>query len=207
MFIRRENFKQYITLYPVVSSIIALNLVIYLLTLIPGFGEDLIYAGMSVNILIADGEWWRVITSMFIHSGFPHVLFNMFSLFLFGPELEKIAGKIRFLTIYFLAGIFGGAATYLTQDPYYASVGASGAIYGIFGAFAALVYYTRHLFPQLKQIILPLIVISVIMSFITPNINIAAHLGGLIAGFILGIVYFNPKNLLRWRKSPIKRVK
>jgi rhomboid protease GluP len=207
MFIRRENFKQYITLYPVVSSIIALNLVIYLFTLIPSFGEDLIVAGMSVNILIADGEWWRVITSMFIHAGFTHVLFNMFSLFLFGPELEKIAGKLRFLTIYFLAGIFGSAATYLTQDPYYASVGASGAIYGIFGAFAALVYYTRHLFPQLKQIILPLIVISVIMSFITPNINIAAHLGGLVAGFILGIVYFNPKNMLRWRKSQIKRVK
>ena len=207
MFIRRENFKQYITLYPVVSSIIALNLVIYLLTLVPGFGEDLIYAGMSVNIYIANGEWWRVITSMFIHAGFTHVLFNMFSLFLFGPELEKIAGKLRFLTIYFLAGIFGSAATYLTKDPYYASVGASGAIYGIFGAFAALVYYTRHLFPQLKQIILPLIVISVIMSFITPNINIAAHLGGLVAGFILGIVYFNPKNMLRWRKDQIKRVK
>lgn len=207
MFIRRENFNQYITLYPVVSSIIALNLVIYLLTLIPGFGKDLIYAGMSVNILIADGQWWRVITSMFIHGGFTHVLFNMFSLFLFGPELEKIAGKMRFLTIYFLAGIFGVAATYLTQDPYYASVGASGAIYGIFGAFAALVYYTRHLFPQLKQIILPLIVISVIMSFITPNINIAAHLGGLITGFILGIIYFNPKNMLRWRKSQIRRVK
>lgn len=207
MFIRRENFKQYITLYPVVSSIIALNLIIYLLTLIPGFGEDLIYAGMSVNALIAAGEWWRIITSMFIHAGFTHVLFNMFSLFLFGPELEKIAGKMRFLTIYFLAGIFGEAATYLTQDPYYASVGASGAIYGIFGAFAALVYYTRNLFPQLKQIILPLIVISVIMSFVTPNINIAAHLGGLVAGFILGIVYFNPKNMLRWRKKQIKRVK
>lgn len=207
MFIRRENFKQYITLYPVVSSIIALNLIIYLLTLIPGFGEELIYAGMSVNALIAAGEWWRIITSMFIHAGFTHVLFNMFSLFLFGPELEKIAGKTRFLTIYFLAGIFGEAATYLTQDPYYASVGASGAIYGIFGAFAALVYYTRNLFPQLKQIILPLIVISVIMSFVTPNINIAAHLGGLVAGFVLGIVYFNPKNMLRWRKKQIKRVK
>ncbi len=207
MFIRRENFKQYITLYPVVSSIIALNLIIYLLTLIPGFGEELIYAGMSVNALIAAGEWWRIITSMFIHAGFTHVLFNMFSLFLFGPELEKIAGKMRFLTIYFLAGIFGEAATYLTQDPYYASVGASGAIYGIFGAFAALVYYTRNLFPQLKQIILPLIVISVIMSFVTPNINIAAHLGGLVAGFVLGIVYFNPKNMLRWRKKQIKRVK
>ncbi|WP_274308356.1 rhomboid family intramembrane serine protease [Solibacillus daqui] len=207
MFIRRENFKQYITLYPVVSSIIAINFIVYLLTLVPGFGERLLYTGMSVNGLIAQGEWWRIITSMFLHVGFTHVLFNMFSLFLFGPELEKIAGKMRFLTIYFLAGIFGIAATYLTQEPTYASVGASGALYGIFGAFAALVYYTRHLFPQLKQIILPLIVISVIMTFLTPNINIAAHLGGLIAGFILGIVYFNPKNMVRWREKNIRRVK
>ena len=207
MFIRRENFKQYITLYPVVSSIIAINLIVYLLTLIPSFGDDLLYAGMSVNGLIAAGEWWRIVTSMFLHGGFTHVLFNMFSLFLFGPELEKIAGKMRFLTIYFLAGIFGGAATYVTHDAYYASVGASGALYGIFGAFAALVYYTRNLFPQLKQIILPLIVISVIMTFLTPNINIAAHLGGLVTGFILGFVYFNPKNMVKWRKNSIKRVK
>lgn len=207
MFIRRENFKQYIRLYPVVSSLIAINLVVYLLTLIPGFGRNLLYMGMSVNALIAQGEWWRIITSMFLHLGFTHVLFNMFSLFLFGPELEKIAGKMRFLTIYFLAGIFGIAASFLIEDPTYASVGASGAIYGMFGAFAALVYYTRHLFPQLKQIILPLIVFSVIMTFLMPNINISAHIGGLITGFILGFVYFNPKNMVRWREKSIRRVK
>lgn len=207
MFIRRENFKQYIRLYPVVSSLIAINLVVYLLTLIPGFGRNLLYMGMSVNALIAQGEWWRIITSMFLHLGFTHVLFNMFSLFLFGPELEKIAGKMRFLTIYFLAGIFGIAASFLIEDPTYASVGASGAIYGMFGAFAALVYYTRHLFPQLKQIILPLIVFSVIMTFLMPNINIPAHIGGLITGFILGFVYFNPKNMVRWREKSIRRVK
>ncbi|MEG0471765.1 MAG: rhomboid family intramembrane serine protease [Solibacillus sp.] len=199
MFIRRENFKQYIKLYPIVSAIIAINFIVFIITLIPGIGEEILYAGMSVNAFIAAGEWWRIITSMFLHSGFAHVLFNMFSLFLFGPELEKIAGKMRFLTIYFLAGIFGVAATFLLEDPYYASVGASGAIYGIFGAFAALVYYTRNSFPQLKQIILPIIVISVIMTFLTPNINITAHLGGLATGFILGFVYFNSKNMLRWR--------
>lgn len=199
MFIRRENFKQYIKLYPVVSSIIAINILAYVLTLLPGIGQEILYAGMSVNAFIAAGEWWRIITSMFLHYGFGHLLFNMFSLFLFGPELEKIAGKMRFLTIYFLAGIFGVAGSFITEAPNYASVGASGAIYGIFGAFAALVYYTRHSFPQLKQIILPLIVISVFMSFITPNINIMAHLGGLATGFILGFVYFNPKNMIRWR--------
>ena len=149
MFIRRESFKQYIQLYPVVSIIIALNVIVFIMTLLPGIGDEILYAGMSVNSLIVNGEWWRVITSMFLHGGFMHVLFNMFSLFLFGPELEKIAGKMRFLTIYFLAGIFGSAATFVTQDALYASIGASGAIFGIIGAFGALVYYTRKSFPQL----------------------------------------------------------
>ncbi|MEK4230962.1 rhomboid family intramembrane serine protease [Solibacillus sp. FSL H8-0538] len=199
MFIRRENFKQYIRLYPVVSTIITINIIVFIITLLPGFGDEILYAGMSVNGLIAEGEWWRIITSMFLHGGFMHVLFNMFSLFLFGPELENIAGKIRFLTVYFLAGIFGAAATFVTQDALYASVGASGAIFGIIGAFGALVFYTHKSFPQLRQIILPIIVISVIMTFLQPNINAAAHLGGLVAGFVLGLVYFNPKNMLRWR--------
>ncbi len=66
-----------------------------------------------------------------IHGGFIHLLFNMFSLFLFGPELEKIAGKARFITIYLLAGIFGNVVTFVFQEGMYASVGASGAIFGI----------------------------------------------------------------------------
>lgn len=200
MFIRRENFKQYIRLYPVVSTIITINIIVFIITLLPGFGDEILYAGMSVNGLIAEGEWWRIITSMFLHGGFMHVLFNMFSLFLFGPELENIAGKIRFLTVYFASGIFGAAATFVTQDALYASVGASGAIFGIIGAFGALVFYTHKSFPQLRQIILPIIVISVIMTFLQPNINAAAHLGGLVAGFVLGLVYFNPKNMLRRMK-------
>lgn len=201
MFIRRESFKQFIKLYPVVSTIIGINLIVYILTILPIVGEGIFYAGMSVNYLIADGQWWRVLTSIFVHSGFLHVLFNMFSLFLFGPELEKIAGKARFLTIYLLAGIFGNVATFVFQDGYYASVGASGAIYGIFGAFAALVYYTRRTMPQLKQIIMPIIIISIIITFLSPNVNFVSHLGGLITGFIIGLTYFSPKNIIRWRKK------
>ncbi|WP_107839634.1 rhomboid family intramembrane serine protease [Metasolibacillus meyeri] len=201
MFIRRESFQQYIKMYPVVSTIIALNIVVYLLTLLPGIQMKFFYAGASINGLIAAGEWWRMITSMFLHYGFLHILFNMFSLFLFGPELEKIAGKMRFLTIYFLAGIFGGIATFAIQDnPLYTSVGASGAIFGIIGAFGALVFYMRRTMPQLRQIILPIIVVSVIMTFLQPNINVTSHLGGLVTGFILGLFYFKPKNMLRWRQ-------
>ncbi len=193
MFIRNENFKQYINAYPVVSTLITINLAIYIMTLIPKLGDEIFYFGVSVNGLIVQGEWWRIVTSMFLHGGLMHILFNMFSLFLFGPELEKMAGKRRFLVLYFLSGIGGGLATLATQNALYASVGASGALFGIFGAFGALLFRYRNSLPQLRQIILPIIVISVIMTFLQPNVNAASHIGGLATGFVIGLFFFKPR--------------
>lgn len=200
MFSRTENFSQYIKSYPVVSTIIALNVIIHLLTLVPVIGPVLFNYGAGVNYLISDGQWWRFITPMFLHAGLMHLLFNMFSLYLFGPELEKLAGKVRFLTIYFMAGLFGTVATFLLQDANYVHVGASGAIYGLLGAFGALVYYARKTLPQLRQIILPIIVISIVMTFLTPNINATAHLSGLAVGFLIGLSYFHPQRIISWKK-------
>jgi len=201
MFSRTENFKQYTKYYPVVSTFIAINLIFYVLTILPGVGVLVLNYGIQVNLLIQNGEWWRIFSAMFLHAGFLHVLFNMFSLYIFGPELEKIAGKARFITIYLLSGIVGNVATYLLNDSGYGSLGASGAIFGIFGAFGALVYYTRRTMPMLRKLILPIIVISVIMTFIQPNVNVYAHLGGLVTGFILGLIYLHPKRILSWRKQ------
>jgi len=92
-------------------------------------------------------------------------------------------------------------ATYLLYDSSYASLGASGAVFGIFGAFGALVYYTRRTMPMLRKLILPIIVISVIMTFLQPNVNVYAHLGGLVAGFLLGLIYLHPKRIISWRKQ------
>jgi len=201
MFSRTENFKQYTSYYPVVSTFIAVNLILYVLTLVPTIGELLWNYGIQVNFLVQSGEWWRVFSAMFLHANFMHVLFNMFSLFLFGPELEKIAGKARFITIYLLSGIVGNMATFMLNDGSYASLGASGAIFGIFGAFGALVYYTRRTMPMLRKLILPIIVISVIMTFLQSNVNVYAHLGGLVTGFILGLIYLHPTRILSWRKQ------
>lgn len=200
MFSRTENFSQYTRLYPVVTFFLALNLLIFVLTYIPFIGDQIYISGMGVNFLISEGEWWRLFTPMFLHAGIMHLLFNMFSLFLFGPELEKIAGKARFITIYLLSGIFGNIATFFLQEPGYASVGASGAIFGILGAFGALVYYTKHLLPQLRQIIVPIIIISIIMTFLNSNINVTAHIVGMIVGFLIGLSYFHPKRIVSWRK-------
>ena len=201
MFSRTENFKQYTKYYPVVSTLIAVNLILYVLTLLPGIGTILWKNGIQVNYLVLTGEWWRIFSAIFLHAGFMHVLFNMFSLYLFGPELERIAGKARFTTIYLISGIVGNVATYLFYDISYASLGASGAVFGIFGAFGALVYYTRRTMPMLRKLILPIIIISVIMTFLQSNVNIYAHLGGLVTGFLLGLVYLHPKRILSWRKQ------
>ena len=199
MFIRTENFKQYTKLYPVVSTLIGLNLLAFILTSLPILGDQIYFGGMHINGLIAQGELWRVVTAMFLHAGFLHLLFNMFSLYLFGPELEKMAGKARFLTIYLSAGIGGSLATFILHHSGYASVGASGAIFGIFGAYGAILVRHRRTTPQLRQILLPIIVISVILTFLQSNVNAASHIGGLIVGFLLGMFYFTPKNMMRWR--------
>ena len=193
MFIRNENFKQYINAYPVVSTLITINLAIYIMTLIPKLGDEIFLFGMSVNGWILHGEWWRIVTSIFLHQGWMHILFNMISLFLFGPELEKLVGKMRFFVIYLLSGVAGGIATLLTQDAIYATVGASGAIFGIFGAFGALMVRYGNSLPQLRQIILPLIVISVIMTFVQKDVNATGHIGGLATGFVIGLFFFKPK--------------
>ena len=201
MFTRRESFSEYIRFYPIVTTFLALNIVIYLLTVLPIVGHSILVAGLGVNYLVTDGEWWRLITPMFLHGGIMHILFNMFCLFVFGPELEKIMGKMRFVTLFMLAGILANVATYFIQDPIYQHLGASGAIFGIFGAYGALVYYTKKSMPELRQIILPIIAISIVMTFVQPNINVTAHVTGLIVGFLIGLSYFNPKRITRWRAT------
>ena len=201
MFNRRENLTQYMKLYPVISTLLIINITVHILSYVPSLGDELFQFGAGANFLIADGEYWRLITSIFLHAGFLHLLFNCFSLYVFAPEMERILGKARFLTLYFVSGLFGNVATYVFLDMRTVSVGASGAIFGVFGAYAALVYYTRKSMPALRQIILPIIVISVVMTFLQPNVNAAAHIGGMVVGFVIGLAYLHPKRILAWRQK------
>lgn len=205
MFNRNEKLSDYVKLYPMVAFLIIINLLVYLAGLVPSIRIEILNYGAAANWLIADGEYWRIITAVFIHGGFLHILSNMFWLYVFGPELEKIAGKLRFFTIYMMSGIIGNVATYFVQGPEYVSVGASGAIFGILGAFLALVYYTRKIFPQLRQMIVPLAVISVIITFLQPNVNATAHIAGLLTGAAFGFINFHPKNIIKWREQRQKR--
>ncbi|MFH7337258.1 rhomboid family intramembrane serine protease [Streptomyces sp. KHY 26] len=132
---------------------------------------------------IAEGQYYRLLTAMFLHAGFTHLLFNMLSLWWIGGPLEAALGRARYLALYFVSGFAGSALTYLLAAPNAPSLGASGAIFGLFGATGVLMrrlnYDMRPLFA--------LLVINLIITF-TPGFNIAweAHVGGLVAGVVTG---------------------
>lgn len=187
MFVRTESFSQFIRLYPVISFIVALNVVVYLLCSFPLFpNEEIIVRLIAYNLFIYEGEWYRFLTAIFTHVSFTHVLFNCFSLIIFGPILERMLGKGKFIFIYLSTGILANIATYYIQPLHYSHLGASGAIFGLFGVYLFILLYRKHLLTQMnKQTIQIIIVFSLIMTFVQPRINITAHLVGLLAGLIL----------------------
>lgn len=104
MFSRTESFQQFIRYYPVVSVIILIHILLFLVTSIPFFPNDWIFGLFAgVNFYIAEGELWRFVTPIFLHSGFVHMLFNSFSLVLFGPGLELMLGKTKFILLFILS--------------------------------------------------------------------------------------------------------
>jgi rhomboid protease GluP len=198
MFTRTESFKEFIRFYPVVSIIVAIHIVLYLLTILPIFPNYWFFENFSgVNLYIMEGEFWRLLTPTFMHSGFSHMLFNSFSLVLFGPALERMLGGGKFLFIYLVSGLIANVATLLLEPLTYTHVGSSGAIFGLFGYYIAItVFQKTKMSKENSQIIITLCVVSLIMTFIQPNINITAHLFGLLGGFLLGAIpHYNKKNL------------
>lgn len=188
MFTRTESLGQFIRYYPIVSAIIAINLLVYLATVLPFFPNYLIIETLAgVNLYISKGQFWRLVTPMFLHSGFMHFLFNSFSLILFGPGLERMLGKVKFFVVYLVSGIIANIATFLLEPPSYSHVGSSGAIFGLFGYYAAIVLLRKsRMSHNDNQVILTIAVISIVMTFFQPNINITGHLFGLFGGFLIG---------------------
>jgi membrane associated rhomboid family serine protease len=132
---------------------------------------------------VADGDWYRMVTTMFTHQEIWHIAFNMLSLWWLGGPLEAALGRARYLTLYLVSGLAGSALAYLLASPTTATLGASGAIFGLFGATAVLM---RRLNYDMRPII-ALLVINLIFTF-SPGFNISwqAHIGGLVAGVVTG---------------------
>lgn len=131
---------------------------------------------------VADGEWYRLVTSMFTHEEIWHIAFNMLSLWWLGGPLEAALGRVRYLALYVVSGLAGSTLAYLLGAPTTATLGASGAIFGLFGATAVLM---RRLDYDMRPII-ALLVINLIFTFTWANISWQAHIGGLVAGVVVG---------------------
>nr|WP_289036709.1 rhomboid family intramembrane serine protease [uncultured Allobacillus sp.] len=162
--------------------------------------EDLIDFGAKYNPAIIDGEWWRIFTSMFIHIGTLHLFMNMMALYFLGEAVERIFGTKRFLFIYLFAGLFGGVASFATNDAI--AAGASGAIFGLFGALLFFgLHYKRLFFQTMGSSLFIVIGINLVFGFTIPQIDNGAHLGGLIGGFIASQIVHLP-----YKKAFIKQI-
>jgi membrane associated rhomboid family serine protease len=140
---------------------------------------------------IAAGEWYRLITAMFVHYGVLHLLLNMYALWILGRDLERVLGPLRFTALYLLAGLGGNVAAYLFTAPNAATAGASTAVFGLMAAiFVILKRLNLSVAP-----ILPVIVINVIFTFTIANISVAGHLGGLaVGGIVAAIMAYAPQD-------------
>lgn len=133
--------------------------------------------------LVAEGEWWRLMTSGFVHYGLMHLGFNMAILYQLGSQLEPVLGRFRFLLVY-LAGLIGGSLGALVLSPLALTGGASGAVFGLMGATLVLLQSQGR---DLRQSgLVTLLVVNLVITFVVPGISIGGHLGGLGGGALAG---------------------
>ena len=182
---------------PIVTyAIIAVTAFVFLLQWIPGLGvtNALLYAGVYSDPSYGAFQPWRMLTAVFVHSqGFIfHILLNMYTLWIFGQALEPMLGRARFLALYLISGFAGSLGVLFLTDGTTPVVGASGAIFGLMGAFLVI---QRKRGGNMNGLLV-LVGINLVIGFI-PGINVAwqAHLGGLIGGALTGLIYYETRHL------------
>jgi membrane associated rhomboid family serine protease len=170
---------------PVVTfALIAINLLVFVLAVLQARNvldvsdTELVNAGALAPGLVARGDWWRLLSYGFLHFGLVHIALNMVALWMLGQQLEPVLGRWRFLALYLISLLGGAAACMLFYPADGGVIGASGAVFGLLGAF--LVVLIRMRLPV--SLILPTILINVVISVVVPGISLLAHLGGALAG-------------------------
>jgi membrane associated rhomboid family serine protease len=170
-------------------TIVGLNVVVFVLGLVLGERELQVrfanVAGAPGALGVADGQYYRLLTAAFLHAGVFHILMNMFALAQLGPVLEAALGRLRFLALYVLAALGGSVLSYLLSPPFQFGVGASGAIFGLFGAYYVVV---RRLGGETRSILL-LLAVNLVITFSVPIIDWRAHLGGLVVGALVAAAF------------------
>ncbi|MFS0722913.1 rhomboid family intramembrane serine protease [Paenibacillus sp. 1P07SE] len=196
IFLRYESFRSYLKFYPVTSVLLAINLVMFAILELTGGSMNtlnLLRWGAFIKAPSIDpfglAEPWRYLSAMFLHIGWQHLLFNCFSLLVFAPPLERLLGHVRYFAFYILSGIAGSFLSLVLYDDsvrFGVSAGASGAIYGVFGAFLHIVLLQRNKLDEAsRKTVITILVIGVLMSIFISRIDLMAHVGGGFAGFAL----------------------
>jgi membrane associated rhomboid family serine protease len=176
----------------VTKTLIAVNIIVFLITLGQGSGGFTAGGRLFYNMLlygpaVAHGDWWRLITAAFLHANIVHIGFNMYVLWVIGAPVEQYLGRARFIGLYFVSGLAGSAGA-LVLTPLSPTVGASGAIFGILGALLIIEWQTTG---RLAGNAMTWIVINLALSFAISNISIGGHVGGLIGGILVTLSFAN----------------
>ena len=175
-------------------ALIALNILLYIISAIKcGNFMDIdsmtLYSmGGKFAYNIYHGEVWRLVSAMFLHSDIMHILFNMYSLYILGSQVEIIFGKVKYLIIYFISGIAANILSCILA-PNTLSIGASGAIFGLLGAFAIVIFINRKKVSKgsITNLVL-VILLNIYIGFTGQSIDNAAHIGGLVTGILVGFI-------------------
>ncbi|KFN02116.1 rhomboid family intramembrane serine protease [Bacillus clarus] len=168
-----------ISLQPIVFSLLCIQLIMIIL------GEFLFSSTAAYNEYIAKGEWWRFITSLFIHVDLQHFLANSICLFILGSSIEKELGHFSFIIIFFISGISGNISSYIIMPLDYIHAGASGGVFGLLGAQLFMLYSRyRSSKPKELAIFSTIILILLLFTFFNPSANPISHLTGLLIGGI-----------------------
>ena len=190
-------------------ALIAINVVVALGAVFSGAGatggsggSPLLTDGGLAGVAVGDGEYWRLITSGFLHFGLIHLLFNMFALYILGGLLEPAIGRLRFGIVYFVSLLGGSFGALLLSDPRSLTAGASGAVFGMMAA-AVIVMRNRGINPMESGLGL-WIGLNLLITFTIPNISIGGHIGGLIAGGLAALAMFDLADRVRLpRQAPM----
>ena len=174
--------------FPMITYwLIAVNVILYVIPILFGQYNDLINNYSVWGPAIREGQYYRLLTGIFLHGGILHLLFNCYALYVIGAQVENFLGRIKFIIIYLVSGITGALFSVIFGGNF-ASIGASGAIFGLLGALVYFGYHYRvYLGTVIKSQIIPLIVLNLLLGFCVSGIDNFAHVGGLIGGILMSI--------------------
>lgn len=175
---------------------LGLQILLFLVMTLFGGSQNsnvLVFFGAKVNILIQQGQWWRLIMPIFLHSGLMHIAVNSVTLYFIGMQIESLFGHWRSTLIYLLSGIVGNIASFVFNTGI--SVGASTALFGLFGAFFMLVEAFRQntAIRAMGQQFALFIVLNLAFDLFNPGIDLAGHVGGLLGGFLVANIVGVPR--------------